>query len=305
MSTETRTYSRPLVLAIVVHVVFLAILVVSFQWTPAVQEASSQDQVVKAVAVDENKVQAEMNKLRQAERLKKSHQQQQLKELQEKVAREQQHLKALQKQRQEQAARAKAETRRKAEAQRRAAALARREEARRLADLKRQRQEEAQRLQKMRAQQQALEEKREAEQQRLAKLKAEQEKERKRKEEEERQRKEAEKALQQQLAEEEAQRQAQRDQSIVQQYIELIRQKVTRNWVRPAGWKPGQSCKVDIQLIPGGDVADAHIVDSCGSPLFDQSVVTAVSKASPLPLPPDGALFDRFRDITFDFNPKE
>ncbi len=174
-----------------------------------------------------------------------------------------------------------------------------------MAEIQRKREQEAERLKELKAKKEALAKKRKEEQERLAKIKAEKERQRKLKEEEERRRKAAEQALQEQLAQEEAQRQAQRDESTTRKYMDLIQQKVTRNWVRPAGWQKGQTCKVDIQLIPGGDVANVQIVDSCGSPLADQSVETAVSRAAPLPLPPDGALFNRFREITFIFNPKE
>jgi len=44
-------------------------------------------------------------------------------------------------------------------------------------------------------------------------------------------------------------------------------------------------------------------VRSSGDPTFDRSVETAVYRAAPLPLPPDSALFDRFRELQFIFSP--
>ena len=304
MKKEAGRLTRAFVFAVIVHVVFLSFLIVSFEWTPKTPTAGAPAHVVKAVAVDEKKVQAEMRKLQQAKDRAKARKDEELKRVQQRLAQEKQRLKQVEEQRHA------ADAKRKADLQ-----AEKDKEAKRLADLKQKQQDEANRQQKLKEQQaaaekqrqeeeqqrQAEEKKRQEEAKRQAALKAQQEKERQQKAEEERQRKEAEQALQQQLAEEKAQR----DQGVVDQYIGLIKQKVTRNWVRPAGWQTGQTCEVHIQLIPDGEVVNVQVANSCGSPLSDQSVETAVTRASPLPLPPDPTLFDRFRDIKFIFNPKE
>ena len=38
---------------------------------------------------------------------------------------------------------------------------------------------------------------------------------------------------------------------------------------------------------------------------FDRSVLSAVRKASPLPMPADPALYEQFREIEFVFRPDE
>ena len=154
-------------------------------------------------------------------------------------------------------------------------------------------------------QQQALEKKHQEEQKQLAELekKRQLEAERQQQLQQQQQRKEAEEALQQQLlAEQQAERQAQSDR-VVNQYVEIIKQKVTRNWLQPAGSREGMSCTVAVNLMPGGDVLNARVINSSGDPIFDRSVESAVLKASPLPLPPDAALFDQFRELKFVFNP--
>jgi colicin import membrane protein len=60
---------------------------------------------------------------------------------------------------------------------------------------------------------------------------------------------------------------------------------------------------VQVSLIPGGEVARVQIVRGSGDPVFDRSVETAVYKASPLPLPPDAALFKHFRELRLIFKP--
>jgi colicin import membrane protein len=45
-----------------------------------------------------------------------------------------------------------------------------------------------------------------------------------------------------------------------------------------------------------------RVIESSGNAAFDQSVVVAIYKASPLPVP-DGSEFDLFRDFNFVFRP--
>jgi TolA protein len=84
----------------------------------------------------------------------------------------------------------------------------------------------------------------------------------------------------------------------------LIRQKIERSWVRPAGWTRGMECMVHVRLAPSGEVLQVQIVRSSGSPAFDRSAQNAVYKASPLPLPEDKALSENFRELELRFRPE-
>jgi colicin import membrane protein len=199
-----------------------------------------------------------------------------LKAVEERKVAEQQRLQA------EQEAKRKAEEKRKAEAKRKADAEAKRKaEEKRKADAETKRKAEAKRKADAEA-------KRKAEQAAKEKAAAEA-----------RQR-EAEAALQAQLK---AEQEEARARSALSEFIPYIQEKVQRNWLRPAGSPPGLSCLVQVKLIPGGDVASVKVIRSSGDPLFDRSVETAVLKASPLPLPTDGSLFNHFREINFNFDP--
>lgn len=133
----------------------------------------------------------------------------------------------------------------------------------------------------------------------------------KKKEAEER-RKSAESSLKEQLAREEKERteakakaeQAALAQSELARIEGLIRQKVERNWVRPAGWTKGMECVVRVRLVPTGEVISATIARPSGNPTFDRSVENAVYKASPLPLPEDKSLFEHFRELELRFRPE-
>ena len=105
------------------------------------------------------------------------------------------------------------------------------------------------------------------------------------------------------MAQEEADRAAQQRQrelaSLQSQYVAVLQQRVTRNWLRPPTARAGMVCTVHVRLIPGGEVVEARVVRSSGDPAFDRSAETAVLKSSPLPAPPDPALFQREFDFVF------
>jgi len=182
-------------------------------------------------------------------------------------------------------------------------------------DIERARREQEQRqkqLAALKAQEEAK--RREAERQRQAKEAAERrrkeqaEKKRRAQEAAERQRQEQQQALQELLQAEEQQRVAQTQQAralaLADKYKALIRQKVSRNWVRPPGAKSGMECVVRVRLVPSGEVISAEVVTSSGSAVFDRSVENAVHKAAPLPIPQEEDLFEYYREIEFQFRPE-
>ncbi|MDH3309917.1 MAG: cell envelope integrity protein TolA [Gammaproteobacteria bacterium] len=130
-----------------------------------------------------------------------------------------------------------------------------------------------------------------------------------RRKEDKRRQQAAEQTLQEQLAAEEKARQraafAARSATEIDKYRLLIRQRVSRSWNRPVGVAKGLKCVVRVRLTPTGEVVAVNVVPSSGNALFDSSVVNAVYKAAPLPLPEDPALFEYFREIEFLFNPEE
>jgi len=58
---------KAMMLAILVHVVLAGILFVSLEWTDLPTPRQAEVDIVKAVAIDEKKIQAELNKLKKAE----------------------------------------------------------------------------------------------------------------------------------------------------------------------------------------------------------------------------------------------
>lgn len=63
---------------------------------------------------------------------------------------------------------------------------------------------------------------------------------------------------------------------------------VTRAWVLAPGLRSQPlETEVRVKLSALGDVLDVDVVDRSGNPWFDDSVVRAIEKASPLPAPPE------------------
>lgn len=126
--------------------------------------------------------------------------------------------------------------------------------------------------------------------------------EQRRQAESERRKAQAQAELARQMAEEEALLDAQ-DSGQLDQYAEIIRQTVERNWIRPASARPGISCSVLVRQIPGGDVVDVRVTECNGDAAVVRSIEAAVRRSSPLPRPPNPALFDR--SLRFDFRPRD
>jgi len=281
-----RKHPRAVLGAIIAHLVFVAILVVSFRFSEAPLAPVGQPQeIIEAEAIDEKVIQAELDRIKAAEQAKKD----EARKAREARLQEQRRKEELKKQR------ATEEKKRLAEAkQRKEQAVA---EKKRLAELEKKRKEQL-----------AAEKKRQEEEARLAKL------EQQRKEEERK------KAIQAEIAREEAELQKQQEAerlarqaearrqanlSEINRYRVLIKQEVTRHWNIPATAAQDLVCEVKVRLIPSGDVVDVQIIKSSGDPAFDNSVEKAVYRAAPLSVPPvESGLFEEFREVVFQFEPR-
>ena len=87
------------------------------------------------------------------------------------------------------------------------------------------------------------------------------------------------------------------------EYLALITARINRAWIRPPSAQPGVKCMVHITQIPGGEITQVSVEGCNGDEAVRQSVQTAAYRASPLPAPPDPALFDP--NITVTFAPDE
>lgn len=80
-----------------------------------------------------------------------------------------------------------------------------------------------------------------------------------------------------------------------------IAARINRVWLRPPTARPGIECLLNVTQVPGGEVTEVSIGACNGDQAVRESIEAAVYRASPLPPPPDPALFDRH--LRIDFKP--
>jgi len=256
--------------ALLLHLILAVLTLAGVDWLAASEKVYTRPRVIQATVVDARALESEIMARRQAEAKRK----------------------------------AEAEAQRRAEAKRQAEAEVQRQaEAKRKAEAKAQRQAEAKR-------QAEAEAKRQAEAKRKAEAKAKRRAEAKRKAEEtarrraEAERKAAEAARRAREADLLAALDAEQAAGELDIYKSAVFDRIRGVWVRQPGMGRNLSCRVEVRLIPGGEVVpgSVRIIRGSGNPAFDRSVVTAVYKASPLPVP-SGQPFEQFRNLGLDFRP--
>ncbi len=88
-------------------------------------------------------------------------------------------------------------------------------------------------------------------------------------------------------------------------FIALIRSRVESRWHIPPKSR-GLKVVLRIRLLPSGERSRVEVVSSSGSKAFDTSALNAVNSIRIFPVPDDPALFDRyFRNFLQSFSPPE
>lgn len=281
--------NRPLLFSIILHLALFLFLLIELvrAITPAELHSTKRikQPVIKAVAVDSQQVQDEINKIKarkREERLKMLARERKLRKMREQARR------AKQKRLREQA------KIKKMRAKQRALAKKRKAEQKRLAALK----------EKQRKQRAALRAREKAEQKRIKQAEAKRQKvlaEAKRAQAE---KEKAEKAIADAAAARQKAAQLRHNQALINRYAALIKQAVERRWIIPHNANKKLLCRLQIRLAPTGTVLSVSIVSTSGDKALDRSAIAAVYKASPLPVPTQPELFDKFRLLRLTVRPE-
>ncbi len=89
-------------------------------------------------------------------------------------------------------------------------------------------------------------------------------------------------------------------------HIQAIQAQVSKYWQYPPSARRAMEVVLEIKLIPTGEVIDVKVVHSSGNVALDRSARQALVKASPLPVPDDIRLFEKyFRTLTMPFRPED
>lgn len=108
------------------------------------------------------------------------------------------------------------------------------------------------------------------------------------------------------IADESADLQAGTEEMVVRSYHAAIYDLVRRNWSRPPSSRTGMQARLQVELIPTGEVIAVTVVEPSGNGAFDQSAVRAVRSARRFEVPPENALFEKhFRRFYFLFQPED
>ena len=291
-----RRYPLGFTLAVLLHLLIVLLMVFGLDWLNP-PEPRKPVQVVQARLVDASraeqaarKKQLEEKKRREAEARRKK-QEREKRRLAEEKRKKKQEAERKRKLEQERRKKREAERKRKEEARKKAEA----ERKRQLALQKKREEEKRRRAELERKRRLEEKKRREAE----ARRKAE---EARRKAEEERRRREAaRKAREAELA---AQLQAEREARERASVTAAIKRKVENSWLRPPSASDRNlEAEVRVRLSESGAVLLVKVIKSSGNGAFDRSVVAAVYKAEPLPMPESPRLKQEFRDFTFIFKP--
>ena len=284
---------RGFILAVVVHVAFGALLGVSLRLQPEVVKPIYAEPVqavvvdLAAIAQEKKRKTDALKKKKAAEKKKKTDALQKKKaaEKKEKAAEKKKNAEELKKKKAEALKKKKAAEKKKkaAEKKKKAEALKKKKAA------EKKKKEEALKKKKAAEKKKKAEAKRKAEEQ---KRKAEAEKKRKAREKREREAAER-KAAKEALARDE------RDAgSALGALVGAIEEKVRSNWSLP-GEFTGLAVTISVKVTRTGEVTLAEIVRSSGNSLFDESAVTALMKASPLPFPEEPRYYEFIKEFHF------
>ncbi|HSJ82087.1 MAG TPA: cell envelope integrity protein TolA [Thiobacillus sp.] len=94
--------------------------------------------------------------------------------------------------------------------------------------------------------------------------------------------------------------------SVVGQYRDQISAKVRGNTRLPDNLTGNPQVRCLVRLLPTGDVQSVRVTQSSGNAAYDDAVVRAIEKSSPLPLPSDRDARAAFvPELTFVHRPKE
>ena len=292
---------RGFILAVVVHVAFGALLGVSLRLQPEVVKpiyaepvqavvvdlaAIAQEKKRKTDALKKKKAAEKKKKADALQKKKAAEKKEKAEELKKKKAAEKKkNAEELKKKKAEALKKKKAAEKKKkaAEKKKKAEALKKKKAA------EKKKKEEALKKKKAAEKKKKAEAKRKAEEQ---KRKAEAEKKRKAREKREREAAER-KAAKEALARDE------RDAgSALGALVGAIEEKVRSNWSLP-GEFTGLAVTISVKVTRTGEVTLAEIVRSSGNSLFDESAVTALMKASPLPFPEEPRYYEFIKEFHF------
>jgi len=92
---------------------------------------------------------------------------------------------------------------------------------------------------------------------------------------------------------------AARNSGAMSSWAAQIQARIQRAWIRPPSARGGLDCTLYVTQVPGGEIVNVKLGSCNGDDAVKQSILDAAYRASPLPPPPDPALFERNLELYF------
>lgn len=90
-----------------------------------------------------------------------------------------------------------------------------------------------------------------------------------------------------------------------EKYQAMIRERLSQAWFPPQSATEDMTVRLQITLLPTGELASVKVMASSGNTAFDNSAKGAVRSLSRYPVPSDRSTFEAyFRQFTIEFNPR-
>ena len=91
----------------------------------------------------------------------------------------------------------------------------------------------------------------------------------------------------------------------IPKYKAMILAKIRSRIVMPLDLPGNPVVEFNVTLLPGGDILNIKLIRSSGYTVFDNAVEGAIFLSKPLPLPPDPVLFSDFRNLNITVHYRE
>jgi colicin import membrane protein len=92
---------------------------------------------------------------------------------------------------------------------------------------------------------------------------------------------------------------AARNSGAMSSWAAQIQARIQRAWIKPPSARSGLDCTLYVTQVPGGEIVNVKLGSCNGDDAVKQSILDAAYRASPLPPPPDPALFERNLELYF------
>lgn len=90
-----------------------------------------------------------------------------------------------------------------------------------------------------------------------------------------------------------------------EKYQAMIREKLSQAWFPPSSATEEMTVRLQITLLPTGELVSVKVMASSGNTAFDNSALGAVKSLNRYPVPSERDAFEAyFRQFTIEFNPR-